>query len=81
MMKLESPLYSAVMLFEPTARDAMDKVAVPEVRVALPRLVEPSKKVTLPVGLPEELVTVAVKVTDWPKSEVFVEDVNAVVVL
>ena len=101
--KLESPPYSAVMLFEPTVSDAIDKVAVPDVKVPVPMIVEPFLKVTVPpggvpeatelifpllsklmfppVGVPEEPVTVAVKVTDSPKTEGFAEDANAVVVL
>jgi hypothetical protein len=40
------------------------KVALPEARVPVPRVVEPSVKVTVPVGVvvPEAGVTVAVKV-------------------
>ena len=37
--------------------------------VPVPRVVEPSLKVTVPVGVPAPArsgVTVAVKVTDWP---------------
>jgi len=92
------------MLFEPTASDAIDKVAVPDVKVPVPMIVEPFLKVTVPpggvpeatevaifpllsklmfppVGVPEEPVTVAVKITDSPKTEGFTEDANAVVVL
>ena len=64
------------MLFEPTASDAMDKVAVPDVRVPVPMMVEPFLKVTVPVALPAPgavAATVAVKVTDCPKSEAVVE--------
>ena len=64
------------MLFEPTASDAMDKVAVPDVRVPVPMMVEPFLKVTVPVALPAPgavAATVAVKVTDSPKSEAVVE--------
>ena len=65
--KLESPPYSAVMLFEPTASDAMDKVAVPDARVPVPMMLEPFLKVTVPEAVPapgETAATVAVKVTD-----------------
>ena len=64
------------MLFEPTASDAMDKVAVPDVRVPVPMMVEPFLKVTVPVALPAPgavAATVAVKVIDCPKSEAVVE--------
>ena len=72
------------MLFEPTASDAMDKVAEPLLRVPVPKRVAPSKKLTVPVAVPapgETVATVAVKVTDWPTTEGLAEDVNAVVVL
>ena len=65
--KLESAPYSAVMLFEPTASDAMDKVAVPDVKVPVPMMLEPFLKVTVPEAVPapgETAATVAVKVTD-----------------
>jgi hypothetical protein len=81
--KLRSPLYSAVMLFEATASDAMDKVAVPDVRVPVPMMVEPFLNVTVPPAVPapgETAATVAVKVTDSPNTEGVVE-ANAVVVL
>ena len=71
------------MLFEPTASDAMDKVAVPEVRVPVPMMVEPFLKVTVPLAVPapgETVATVAVKVTDSPNTEGVVE-ANVVVVL
>jgi hypothetical protein len=73
-----------VILFEPTASEEMDKVAVPNVRVPAPKRVAPSKKLTVPVAVPapgETAATVAVKVTDCPKTEGLVEDVNAVVVV
>ena len=57
------------------------EVAEPEVSVTIPREVEPSKNWTVPVGVPEEPVTVAVKVTDCPKTDVFTEDANAVPLL
>jgi len=82
--KLRSPLYSAVMLFEATASDAMDKVAVPDVRVPVPIMLEPFLNVTVPPAVPAPgavVATVAVKVTDCPNTEGLVEDVNVVVVL
>ena len=58
------------------------KVAVPELSVLVPRMVDPSSKVTVPVGDPEPelLLTVAVKVTDCPKADGLVADVMVVVV-
>jgi hypothetical protein len=62
----------------PTERDEVENVAIPEMfNVPLPRVVEPSLKVTVPVGVPEPgafAVTVAVKVIDWPKTEGLAED-------
>ena len=68
----------------PTERLEVDKGAEPLLSVAFPKRVVPSKKLTVPVAVPapgETALTVAVKVTDWPKIEGLVEDVNAVVVL
>ena len=45
------------------------KVAVPPLRTPQPRILPPSSKVTVPVGMPTlgaTAVTVAVKVTAWP---------------
>ena len=58
--------------------DAVDPDSVP-----VPMGVEPSKKVTVPVGAPAPgagTVTVAVKVTDWPKTDGFTEDATLVAV-
>ena len=58
-------------------------MALPPVSVLLPRVVEPSLKVTVPVGVPlpgAPAETVAVKVTDWPKTEGFADDATEVVV-
>jgi len=71
------------MLFEPTASDAMDKVAEPDERVPVPMMVEPFLKVTVPVAVPvlgETGLIVTVKVVDSPKTEGLTEDVNVVVV-
>jgi hypothetical protein len=42
------------------------RIAMPLVRVAEPMLAEPSRKVTLPVGVPAAEVTLAVSVTAAP---------------
>ncbi len=57
-------------------------LAVPPLRVAVPRLVLPSRNVRVPVGVPLPLtgVTVADKVTEEPKVAVVVEGVMATVV-
>ena len=56
-------------------------VATPEpFSVPVPRVVEPSRNVTVPVGVPEPgalAVTVAVNVTDWPNTEGLAEDTTA----
>jgi len=66
----------------PTAKVDVLNVANPlPFKVPVPSVVEPFLKVMVPDGMPKEPVTVTVKVTDWPKTEGFTEDVNAVVVL
>jgi hypothetical protein len=71
-----------VIVWVPTAKAAVEKVTLPAVKVPVPRVVvPPSRKVTVPVGVPgDELVTVAVKVTLWPKSDGFSDEVSVVVV-
>ena len=49
--------------------------------VAVPIVVAPSRNATVPVGVPAEPVTVAVKVTLWPAADGFREDVTVVLVL
>ena len=64
--KLESPLYLALIECEPTVRAVAEiaYVATPPERLALPSEVLPSKKETVPVGVPLYAgVTVAVRVT------------------
>ena len=82
--KLVSPAYSAVMLVILTASEVMAKVAIPLPFKALVPMMTPALlKVTVPPAVPAPgavAATVAVKVTDCPKSEGFTEDVNAVVV-
>ena len=68
----------------PTDRLELVKVALPPDRLAVPRVDAPSRKVTVPVGVPAAgatAVTVAVKVTAWPKSDGFTELVTVVVLL
>src|SRR2546425_11411316 len=65
----------------PTARDAVVSVAMPEESsVPVPRLVAPSRNVTVPVGMPAGELTVAVKVTGWPKAVGFAEEIAVIVV-
>ena len=49
----------------------------------MPRVIEPSRKVTEPVGVPVAggtALTVAVNVIGWPKTDVLTEGVTVVVV-
>ena len=48
--------------------------------VEVPRVVVPSLKVTVPVGVPPLEVTVAVNVTDWLNTEGLAEELTVVVV-
>jgi hypothetical protein len=61
--------------------DVENVATPPALSVPVPSKVAPSRKVTVPVGVPARLVTVAVKVTDWPKVEGFGEPVTIVVLL
>jgi len=66
------------------ARAEVMRVAMPPLRIPVPIEVPLSRKVTVPVGVPApgaEAVMVAVKVTDWPKTEGFTEEMTAVVEL
>ena len=82
-VKLASPPYDTVIDWVATPRLEVVRLALPPLRVAVPRELEPSLKVTVPVGVPlpgAAAATVAVKVTDWPKTEGFADDVTEVVV-
>jgi hypothetical protein len=78
LMKLLSPPYETVIVWLPAESVAAEIEAVPEVRLAVPNVVAESRKVTVPVGVPVNCgVTVAVKVTVWPKIDGFNELVTA----
>ena len=65
----------------PAPRTEVLKVAWPEaLSVPVPKVFAPSLKVTVPVGVPAAEVTVAVKVTAWPKTEELTLAVTLVVV-
>src|SRR5712691_238329 len=67
------------MEWEATDRALVLKVAWPLLRVPVPRMVVPSLKVTVPVGVPVVAgVTVAVKVTDCPETDGFAEEAPCV---
>jgi hypothetical protein len=59
---------------DPADSAAVEKLARPPLSGSLTRVVVPSSKVTVPVGVPElEEVTTAVKITDWPTADGFAE--------
>ena len=66
----------AVMVRLPVLSAEVLRLALPPLRATMPRMVEPSWKVIVPVGVPGPDVpaTVAVKVTDWPKTACGVTD-------
>jgi hypothetical protein len=80
--KFASPPYCAVRECVPAARVEATKVATPLLFTELaPSAVVPSKKVTVPVGVPvSDAVTVAVNVTVAPGTEGFTSAVSAVAV-
>ena len=60
------------------------KEALPELRLAIPSVVVPSRKTTVPVGVPEPggtELTAAVRVTAWPNSDGFSELMTVVELL
>ena len=83
-VKFVSPPYEAVMECPATESDDVANVACPApFSVPVPIVVAPSLNVTVPVAVPEPgetAATVAVNVTDWPKTEGFWEEVTVVVV-
>src|SRR5439155_15144333 len=68
------------MLWVPVANDEVLNEALPPLSVPVPSVVVPSENVTVPVGVPELALTVAVKVTDCPKTDGFAFEARAVVV-
>src|ERR1700674_4484128 len=74
-VKLLSPLYVAVMLRTLGRSELVDNIAFPVLStIRVPRLVVPSLKVIVPVGVPAPgggTATVAVKVTLCPKTDGF----------
>ncbi|GAC1515371.1 MAG: hypothetical protein NVS1B11_32290 [Terriglobales bacterium] len=66
----------------PTGSEDVLKLAVPVLsRAPVPRAVVPDLKVTVPVGVPETELTVAVNVTNCPNAEGFSDEAIALVVL
>ncbi len=71
-----APPYWALKECEPALNEVVENVAVPWAEsVAVPITVVPSRKLTLPVGVPADAPTVAVNTTDCPA----VVDVGAAV--
>jgi hypothetical protein len=69
------------MVWVPAVRLLVVMVAAPlPLRVPVPRVVLPSVKVTVPVGVPPAEVIVAVNVTDCPLTEGLREEVTVVLV-
>src|SRR5881392_3921749 len=69
------------MTCEPSERLEVLSVATPPARGAEPRVVAPSRNITVPVGTPgDEGDTVTVSVTGWPKPAGFVCEASVVVV-
>jgi hypothetical protein len=80
-LKVESPLYVAVMECSPAASAAVENNAVPPLTEEEPRIEDPSSKVTVPVGVPTPFVAmVAEKFTVSPSVEGFGEEVSVVTV-
>jgi hypothetical protein len=75
------PEYTAVIVCVPAASPAVVRVALPLLsRGAVPRTVEASSNVTVPVGVPAPLdVTVVLRTTGVPEAEGFGDDVSTVV--
>ena len=83
-LKLVSPEYVAVIECDPTDNVEVVKVAMPPDTAPVPRVVTPSKNVTVPDGLPAPgatTATVAVNVTLCPEIDGFSDEAIVVVVL
>ena len=70
-----------MIVWLPTESDEVAKLALPELKVAVPKVAAPSRNVTVPVGVPvagATGLTVAANVTAWPNSDGFTDDVTVV---
>ncbi len=80
--KFASPEYCAVIECPPADILDNDSCAALLETVTVPKDVVPSRKVTVPVGVPPaDGCTVTVKVTDWPNVAGFRLEATAVVVV
>lgn len=77
-LKFVLPPYTAVIEWLATDKVEVLKVALPLLSVPVPSVVEPSLKVTVPVGVPPLDVTVAVNFTEAPNVDGFSEDATEV---
>src|ERR1043166_1437156 len=81
LLKLLSPRYTAVMALLLTLSEEVISVAWPDTSALVTSAVAPSRKITLPVGVPEPggtAATVAVNVTDCPNTDGFTEEFSVV---
>jgi len=70
------------MVCVPRDNPAVLRLACPDkFNLTDPRLEDPLRNVTVPVGVPAEAVTVAVNVTVWPLVEGLTEELSKVVVV
>lgn len=69
-----------MMLWVPTVRVDVERVATPPIGLEVPSTAEPSMNVTSPPGVPLPEVTVAVNVTDWPAADGLGVEVSTVAV-
>ena len=77
-LKSVLPAYTPVIEWLATDKVDVVNVALPLLSVPVPSVVDPSLKVTVPVGVPPLDVTVAVNFTEAPKVDGFSEDVTEV---
>src|SRR6266567_1290433 len=80
-LKLPSPLYTAVMVCEPTESEEMLSLAalLPDKVTGAPKLEPSTLNCTVPVGVPAPgatALTVFVKITAWPNTEGLVEEAS-----
>ena len=80
-LKSLDPPYTAVILLDPPGTAEVVSLAILPLSVPDPRVVAPSLKVTVPVGVPPDEVTVAVKVTAVPYVDGFKDETNEIAVV